>query len=167
MPIMRPRVLVPGPSLLTAFLGGIVGTVLFLAAVFGAGAVTVTVASLWAVIGVAVIVVAGVGVLPPALVAIWSELPGDSIRFSGAAIKGILCAIAALFAFGIAIALTIGFAPVGLVILPLASLAYGIACAVVAAMERAVSPLDALGWRHYYHGAVGGKYSGEHRSIEG
>ena len=164
---VRPRVLVPTPSLVTAFVGGIVATVLFLAAVFGGGVATIAPFTLRAAIGVAVIVVAGIAVLPVALFMSWSKLPGDQIRFAGAMIKGAMCGIGALVVFGIAAALTMSLAPSGLVIVPLASLAYGLAVAIVAAMERALSPLDALGWRHFYHAAVGGKYNGEHRSIEG
>jgi hypothetical protein len=170
-------VLLPAPSLLSAFIGGLVGTELFIAVPAGAaawsglgvnaaaalGSMFVSNGRAALAIGLLILVVGGTCVMPALLVALWSVLPGDPIGFGGALMKGVACGAAVWIVY----VLAIGGAGMGIAaVLLIASMLYGVAVAVIAAMERAVSPLDTLGWRHHYHGSVGGKYLNQHRSIE-
>jgi hypothetical protein len=189
MPVVRPRVLVPAPSLLMAAIGGIVATVLFAAIALSAdalrtlGGIFTSHATVALAIGSVIALGIGVIVAPAAMVAAWSALPGKAIGIGGALTKGATAGVAVWLLSGLTFGIAGAFNrvpdvnPPGLfaaragfgaaAALMLGSIVYGIAVAAIAAMERALSPIDALGWKHFYHAAVGPKYHDEHRSIEG
>lgn len=188
MPVVRPRVLVPVPSVLMAAIGGVVATVLFAAIGVSAdmlrtlGGIFTSDGTIALCVGFVIVLGTGIFVAPAAMVAAWSALPGDEIGIGGALMKGAMCGVAVWLlsgiAFGIAAALNrvpdvhppglfaarAGFGAAAALFI--GSIVYGIAVAAIAAMERALSPIDALGWKHFYHAAVGPKYHDEHRSLE-
>jgi hypothetical protein len=169
-------VLVPAPSILSACIGGIVGTVLFLAAVavmpllgtpnlnpaVAIGSLLTSNAAAAVGIGMVILIIGGSLVVPALLIAMWSALPGSNVRFRGAVMKGLACGAAIWILDLVVIRPGLDAAA----ILLIGSILYGVAVALIAAMEQALSPLDTLGWRHHYHAAVGGKYLNQHRSIE-
>lgn len=125
------------------------------------------VAAFW--IGYAIFFLGGWIGAPLALQQVWRRLPGDPVRFRGAVVKGLLFG-AGLWVFsGLLVGLLSAVSPFtgaafadaglyasglggrGILALLAGHLAYGLALAVVAAMGRSLSPIDAIGWSG--HGA--------------
>jgi hypothetical protein len=101
---MQPEVLVPKPSYLISFFGGVVGMIVFFSVIFTAPAFTLPLidlprllggiftsnldVALW--LGFWIFFLAGVFFFAPFLVYIWAKLPGKRIGYSGAFLKGFI-----------------------------------------------------------------------------
>lgn len=168
----RGSIYVNAPSFLVVTLAGAVATILATAMIYGApaaglpvldlpsliGGVVVSdpVVAFW--IGYAVFFVGGWLLAPSALMELWRELPGDDVRFRGAALKGALFGGGLWIGSGVLTGLLsavssfpVGFfgaavGASGVAMLLAGHLAYGVALALACDMAQGLSPLDSIGW---------------------
>lgn len=181
---MEPEVLIPKPSYLISFLGGVVGMIMFFSILFIAPALGLpdlqlpwllggvftsnpTVA-LW--LGFWLFFLAGVVFFAPFLVYVWAKLPGKRIGFSGAILKGFLWGLILWVFSGLLLPLVglltrveslenpglfaAGAGLEGALVLLLAHLGFGLVTAIIAAMSQGITPLGTLGWHGHYFGDV-------------
>jgi hypothetical protein len=194
MRVVKPEALTPSPSIVGVTLGGLVATVGVLALLYAlpvagidtidvphtlGGALTSHVRAAFAA-GTAIFFIAGILVWPSAMLVAWAILPGANVGFTGAAMKGTVTGVAVWIVSSVtlgiaaslgrannpyapgAFALNLGAAAA--VSLFVACVLYGVAIALVAAMEAGVATSELLGWSDYYHAAGAPRVLGEHRS---
>ncbi len=169
----------------TSLLGGLVGTLLMTAVIYGAPALDLPLIDIPRLLGALFTanpdVALGVGytiffffgtvVFALALSFLWPILPGDPVQFRAALLKGLVGALALLMTTGLLLPLLgavsqvpqreledpgffgLALGPLGLVVLVTGLLVYGVGFALVAAMARAISPADTLGWIWTSHGS--------------
>jgi hypothetical protein len=194
--LMRPIVLTPSPSPVEVLLGGLVGTILLTSWLFAGpalgwpfvdiphafGGVFTSRSALAFGIGYALFFVGGTGIFSFAILAVWSIMPGSETGLAGAFLKGVLWGIAGWIVTGVALGMASALnrldsiAPPGwfaantglwgVTWLFLGCLAYGVALAIVGAVEHGITALDTLGWTGYYHAATGPTWLDEHRSLD-
>ena len=178
--MVRPSPLQPQPSLLLLLVGGatatlLISALLYLAPAFGlpfidlprlTGGLFTEDAGLALGLGYAIFFISGAFVMPFVLGTLWPTLPGDPVRFPGAALKGAAFGAAFFVLSGLLtwvlgwfnqleelvlpglFALNLGL--VAAVLLLLGHLVYGVAAALVGAMGRNISPIDTIGWDGYH-----------------
>lgn len=176
----------PHPSLFPmTILGGLVATVLLAALIHLGPALGLPSIDLPGLIGAvfsqdagtalqagyAIFLFAGMLVFPLVLSLLWPALPGDTITFRGALLKGLLAGFGLFVLSGVLLPLfgALGRLPgselddpglfglaaglLGPVVLLVEQILYGLALALVAAMGRGISPVDTIGWMWTSHGA--------------
>lgn len=102
---------------------------------------------------------------------LWPILPGDPVQFRAALLKGLVGAGVLLVTTGLLLPLLgalsqvpqadlehpgffgLALGPLGALALGTAVVSYGVGFALVAAMARAISPADAMGWLWTSHGS--------------
>ena len=194
--LMRPIVLTPSPSPGVVVLGGVVATILLSAWLFVApaigvpfvdiprtlGGVVSTDPRVAFAIGYGLFFIGGSVVFSLLILMVWSLMPGSEVGFGGALLKGVLWGALVWIVTGAALvvgsaanrtngagaagwfAASSGIAAVGWLFG--GCLAYGIALALIIAMEHGITGLDTLGWTGYYHASTGPTWLGEHRSLD-
>jgi hypothetical protein len=177
---MEPETLIPKPSYLISFLGGVVGMVLFFSVIFLAPSLGFPMVdlprllggiftsnldvALW--LGFWIFFLTGVLFFAPFLVYMWAKLPGKRIGYSGALIKGFVWGLILWVITGLLLPLVglitrvgglenPGFFAInagleGALVLLLAHLFFGLATALIASMSHGISPLGTLGWEGHY-----------------
>jgi hypothetical protein len=174
----------PHPSLFPVMLlGGFTGTVLLTAALRLTSSRGVAVVDLPELIGGvfsgdrqtaltaghALFLVAGIGVLPLVLAALWPFAPGSRFTFRGALVRGALFGLGLFVLAGILVPVLgavgqlgdvsfvepgpfgVGLGLWGPVQLLLGTQLYAVTAALVAAMPRGLQPMDAVGWGWWSH----------------
>lgn len=170
----RKSIYVDEPSLILASLGGAVATILATALMYGASIAGLPVIDIPALLGgvftsdpaaalgwgYLLFFLGGWLVIPWVARLVWHLLPGDRESFGAAALKGLVVGAATWPLSGIALGVlgwlsgagepagffAAGHGAAGIAALLAGHLVYGVAMALVAAMGRGLSPLDAIGW---------------------
>lgn len=172
----RKSIYVNAPNFLLVSLGGAVATILCTAMIYLAPVARFPVLDLPTLLGgvffadpavafwtgYAGFFIGGWLLAPAVLKQFWRRLPGDRESFRGAALKGLLLGAGLWVASGILVGIlsavhplpvvgemgffAAGYGIPGVAALLIGHLVYGVAFALVAAMGRGLSPIDAIGW---------------------
>jgi hypothetical protein len=181
---MEPQTLIPKPSYLITFAGGVIGMVLFFSVIFLAPSLGLPfiqipwllggiftsdqIAALW--LGFWLFFLTGVFIFSPFLVYMWAKLPGKRIGYSGAFLKGFLWGIILWILTGLLLPLigvitrvqgidnpgffALGMGIEGPLVLLAAHLGFGLTVGLIAAMSQGITPLGTLGWFGHYFADV-------------
>lgn len=181
----EPNTVVSRPANVLVLLGGLVATLLLSAVLYVAPALGLAFVDLPALIGgiftggpevafwlgYALFFVGGVFIIAPILIFVWRVLPGASVGFVGALIKGVLWGLILWAVTGLLLPVlgainrlgpqeltNPGFfaaaeGAAGVAVLLIGMPAYGLALSLIAAMGQGIHPIRTVGWRGYRKGS--------------